>query len=217
MSKNALLNKMLDYCGGNSEDPIYKAFCSVPREKFVPESDISFAYLDTPLPIGYRQTVSQPTMIYMMIKELDIQKSDKVLEIGTGSGYNAALMSYIAGEVHTIERIPELTRRAKETIRNLGISNVHFYQGDGTLGLPEQAPYDKIIVTAGAPNVPEELKEQMSIPAVLVIPVGDLYLQQLLKIVRKGPEEYQEITRGGCMFVKLIGKKGWAESNNDTD
>ncbi len=217
MSKRSLLDKILHYCSGNEEDPLFRAFCEVPRERFVPEKDDSFAYMDTPLPIGYGQTISQPTMIYMMLREMELQPHDKVLEIGTGSGYHASLLSRVAGEVHTVERIPQLAERAEQVIEELGYDNIHVHVGDGTLGLAEKSPFDKIIVTAGAPTVPEELKQQLTVGGILVIPVGDLYLQRLLKVVRKGEEEYEEFSKGGCMFVKLIGKKGWQESFDDRE
>ena len=191
------------------KDPlIIKAMGRVVRHEFVPLMQIGSAYHDGPLPIGSGQTISQPYMVAIMTEALCLKGGERVLEIGTGSGYQAAVLAEIAGEVYTIERHVELAERARERLLRLDYDNIHVSVGDGTLGLPEKGPFDGIIVTAGAPHVPESLNAQLSEGGRLIIPVGGRYLQSLLRITRKGDDFKQEDLLG-CVFVPLIGEDGW--------
>ncbi len=195
--------------GVHAED-VLTAMLSVPREVFVPEHLRQFAYDDGPLPIAAGQTISQPYIVAYMIEALLLTGGEKVLEIGAGSGYAAAVLSRIAGEVYTIERIGELAAQAKATLAELGYSNVTVIHGDGTLGLPEQAPFDGIVVTAGSPEVPESLKEQLKVGGRLVIPVGaSRSLQELVRITRMADAEYESEDLAGVRFVPLVGAEGW--------
>ncbi|MET1159666.1 MAG: protein-L-isoaspartate O-methyltransferase [Thermoprotei archaeon] len=205
---------------GIVKDPyVIKALLTVPREEFVPEPLKKYAYYDQPLPIGYNQTISAIHMVAIMTEELKPRPGHKVLEIGTGSGYQAAILAEIVakndpssrGHVYTIERLPELAEFAKRNLEKTGYSRyVDVIVGDGTLGYEKAAPYDRIIVTAAAPDVPPPLIEQLSDNGRLVIPVGSRFMQRLLIIEKKD----KEITkRWGieCVFVPLIGKYGWSE------
>jgi protein-L-isoaspartate(D-aspartate) O-methyltransferase len=166
------------------------------------------AYEDRPLPIGLGQTISQPLIVAMMTEALALEGSERVLEIGTGSGYQAAILAELAKEVYTIERVRELSIQARKVLYRLGFDNIKLKIGDGTLGWPEEAPYDRIIVTAGAPHVPEELMKQLADGGRLVIPVGGEDVQHLDVVIRKGAEFHtRSIT--ACRFVKLVGKSGW--------
>ena len=205
--RNSMVDTQLKRRG--IKDPlIIQAMRSVPRHEFVPGTQISSAYYDGPLPIGSGQTISQPYMVAVMTQAMGLRGGERVLEVGTGSGYQAAVLAEIAGEVYTVERHGELADRAKERLLELGYNNVHVSVGDGTLGLPEKAPFDGIIVTAGAPHVPESLKAQLSEGGRLVIPVGGQYLQSLLRITREG-DDFQQEDLLGCVFVPLIGEDGW--------
>jgi len=191
------------------KDPlIIEAMGRVPRHEFVPGTQIGSAYYDGPLPIGSGQTISQPYMVAIMTQAMGLRGGERVLEVGTGSGYQAAVLAEIAGEVYTIERHGELAESAGKRLLELGYDNVHVSVGDGTLGLPEKALFDGIIVTAGAPHVPENLKDQLGEGGRLVIPVGGRYLQSLLRITRKG-DDFQQEDLLGCVFVPLIGEDGW--------
>jgi protein-L-isoaspartate(D-aspartate) O-methyltransferase len=196
-------------------DPVLSAMRDVPREEFVPPQMRELAYRDSALPIECGQTISQPYIVALMIQSLNVSPDDRVLEIGTGSGYAAAVMSRIARDVFTIERLDELAFSAKERLHRLGFDSVHVAQGDGTLGWPEEAPFDAITVTASAPHVPPALLRQLSIGGRLVIPVGDSS-QQLIRFVRQGPDEYEQRDLGGVLFVPLIGQEGWS-SHHDND
>jgi protein-L-isoaspartate(D-aspartate) O-methyltransferase len=187
---------------------VLDAMLKIPREEFVPEELRFRAYDDSPVGIGEGQTISQPYMVAIMTAVLKLKKTDRVLEIGTGSGYQAAVLAECAREVITIERIPSLQYHAKEVLSKLGYKNIIFAVADGTLGYPALAPYDGIIVTAGAPRVPEPLKEQLADGGRLVIPVGDRTFQQCLLVVKRD-KEFDEQNLTGCMFVPLIGKEGW--------
>lgn len=187
---------------------VLAAMRKVPRHYFVGEALQDQAYGDFPLPIGREQTISQPYMVAEMTQLLELTPDDQVLEIGTGSGYQTAILAELAHKVYTIERIRELLIEAKKRLDRLKYLNVVTKCSDGTNGWPEKGPFDGIIVTAGAPHVPEPLKEQLAIGGRLVIPVGDIYSQVLMKIIRK-KDRFIEIAMGGCRFVKLIGNHGW--------
>lgn len=191
------------------DDPrILAAFLEVPRHKFVEEYLKYKAYEDYPLTIGYGQTISQPYMVALMTQSLMPLSGDKVLEIGTGSGYQAAILSRLCHIVHSIERISALASRARKIHDELKYYNIHIRIGDGTQGFPKEAPFDGIIVTAGAPHVPEVLINQLAEGGRLIIPVGSETLQELKRIT-KTKEGHHEESLGGCRFVKLIGKNGW--------
>lgn len=188
---------------------VLAAMEAVPRHSFVPQPLTGMAYSDGPLPIGEGQTISQPYIVALMIETAQIHTKAKVLEIGTGSGYSAAVLAHMGATVYTIERLPALSARAKETLDHLGYRQVSCIVADGTLGWPSEAPYDAIIVTAGAPAVPDTLRNQLAIGGVLVIPVGDAIVQHLLRIERLGPEDYREQAIEAVRFVPLIGQEGW--------
>lgn len=187
------------------------AMRTVPRHAFVPHDMQAHAYDDSPLPIGEGQTISQPYIVALMTESAQIDSNSVVLEIGTGSGYAAAILSQIAKEVYTVERIPELAHEAAERLTKLGYANVHVKVGDGTLGWPEHAPYDAILVTAGAPVVPHSFIPQLKLNGKVIIPVGDAMSQQLLRLHKiaegKYASEFVEFVR----FVPLIGEEGWHE------
>ena len=193
---------------GIRDKKVLEAMLKVPRHKFVQRRFENSAYDDGPLPIGEGQTISQPYMVAIMTEYLNIDKTSKILEIGTGSGYQTAILSEIADSVYTVERIESLYKKAKQTLEELGCKNVKFKLGDGTLGWEEHAPYDGIIVTAGAPYVPEKLKEQLKENGTIVIPTGDKY-NQILKIIKKEKGQFREYDKFLCVFVPLIGKEGW--------
>lgn len=181
----------------------------VPRERFVPADQAEFAYFDTPLHIGHDQTISAPSMVAIMCAVLDVRDGDRVLEIGTGWGYHAAVLSRLAGTgtVYTVERIPELAERAKAVLAGLGYGNVKVFVGDGSEGLPEFAPYDRISVAAAAPEVPRALVDQLKDGGRMVIPVGR-YFQELM-LVEKAGGQVKMTPRGGVAFVPLLGKHGF--------
>jgi protein-L-isoaspartate(D-aspartate) O-methyltransferase len=191
------------------KDPhVLGAMSRVPRHFFVPDSLAERAYEDSPLPIGEGQTISQPYMVAWMTELLEVDEDSRVLEIGTGSGYQAAILCELAAEVISIEKYPDLAREAGERLRSLAYGNITIHVGDGTLGWPQQAPYDGIMVTAGAPSVPQPLLEQLADGGRLVIPVGPSGMQMLNLIRRKG-NDYVASEEGTCVFVPLVGKLGW--------
>lgn len=194
---------------GIKDQRVLDAFLEVPRHKFVEEYMKYKAYDDYPLSIGYGQTISQPYMVAIMTETLSPKPGETILEIGTGSGYQAAILSRLCSAVYTIERISALASRARKLLDELGYFNVHISVGDGTMGLPQHAPYDGIIVTAGAPHVPEALMAQLNEDGRLVIPIGDQSIQDLKRIT-KTKDGVKEESMGGCRFVKLIGKNGWS-------
>ena len=197
---------------GIKDERVLQALLKVPRHLFVPEDLVHNAYVDAPLPIGMGQTISQPYIVALMTEALELDENSRVLEIGTGSGYQAAILAEIAKEVYTVERIPQLLERAQRVLKSLGYNNIHFKLGDGTEGWEEFAPYDAIIVTAGAPDIPEPLVKQLKEGGRLVIPVGDELTQRLLRIRKvkvNGKEKLKIEDLGGCVFVKLKGKYGW--------
>jgi len=192
-------------------DPlVLEALVSVPREAFVPEAVREFAYEDTPLPIDQSQTISQPYIVALMTEALQLKGGERVLEVGTGSGYAAAVLARIAREVYTVERHGQLATKAANVLIAHGYMNVHVLHGDGTLGWPEHAPFDAIVVAAGGPSVPESLKTQLKVGGRLVIPVGaDQRLQELLRITRLSEHDYQTEELADVRFVPLVGKEGW--------
>ena len=194
---------------GIKDKKVIEAFLIVPREKFVSENLKEFAYDDTPLPIGEGQTISQPYMVALMTELLQLKGGEKVLEIGTGSGYQAAILSEIGCDVYSVERIPSLATRAGKILQQLGYI-VKIKIGDGTLGWEEYAPYDGIIVTAAGPRTPQSLLTQLKEGGRIVMPVGDMYLQELIRITKVKGKFIKE-NFGGCQFVPLKGKEGWNE------
>jgi protein-L-isoaspartate(D-aspartate) O-methyltransferase len=191
---------------------VLAAMLEVPRHLFVPEAYRAAAYEDRPLPIGEGQTISQPYMVAAMTAALDPQPSDRVLEVGTGSGYQAAVLARLAREVITIERHATLAARAERVLQELGVTNVRVVVGDGSLGYPEGQPYDGILVTAAAPAVPETLRAQLAVGGRLVIPVGGPGFQELVVETRR-PTGFAREVREGCVFVPLIGAHGYPESD----
>ncbi len=194
-------------CGrGITSQKIINAFKKVPREFFVPDVLKNLVDNDAPIPIGYGQTTSQPYIIALMISYLELEGNEKVLEIGTGSGYQTAILSHLAKEVYSIEIIPELAEVAKERIKKLSLENVHIFTGDGSKGLPEYAPFDAIIVSAYTPSVPSPLLEQLSPDwGRMIIPIGSKSLQYLY-LFRKNGDEITKIKLDPCIFVPLRGE-----------
>ena len=196
---------------GVRDDLVLEAMRKVPRELFLPKNLREFAYEDSPLPIAGEQTISQPYIVAFMAEALMLKGGEKVLEIGAGSGYAAAVLSEIAANVYTVERLGQLADKAAATLADLGYDNVHVRHGDGTRGWPEHAPYDAIVVAAGAPQVPESLKQQLKLGGRLVIPVGtDQRSQELVRVVRVSKNEYRSEDIADVRFVPLIGEQGWA-------
>ncbi len=196
---------------GVRSEAVLNAMRKVPREAFLPAHLREFAYEDSPLPIAADQTISQPYIVALMIEALDLEGGEKVLEIGTGSGYAAAVLAELAGEVYTVERIGQLAEKAAATLSDLGYGNAHVFHADGTLGRPEYAPYDAIVVAAGGPAVPDTLKEQLKIGGRLVIPIGtDPRAQELVRVTRSSKDEFLTEDIADVRFVPLIGKEGWA-------
>ena len=195
---------------GVRDKRVLKAMARIPREAFVLPGWEDEAYEDQPLPIAERQTISQPYIVAYMIEAAGLRPGDRALEIGTGSGYAAAVMAAIAAWVYTIDRHPGLAETARRRLQELGFDNIEVRVGDGTLGWPEAQPFDAIIVTAGGPKVPGDLREQLAIGGRLVIPVGEsLHRQRLVRVVREGPADYREEDLADVAFVPLIGEAGW--------
>jgi len=193
------------------QDPgVLRGMRAVPREKFVPDDFVESAYDDGPLPIGSGQTISQPYIVALMIQLLRLSPSDRVLEIGTGCGYAAAVAAHAAAEVYTVERHEELAAEARKRLEDLGYDNVRVFVGDGSLGWPEHAPYDAIVVTAAAPEVPAPLLEQLKVGGRLVVPVASrAYGQELVRVRREAANDYKRDSAGAVRFVPLVGKAGW--------
>ncbi len=200
-----------DLKGRGIYDPaVLAAMREVPREEFVRPELVEQAYEDHPLPIDEGQTISQPYMVAYMAESLELAPTDRVLEIGTGSGYSAAVLSRIAAEVYTVEHFAGLATSADERLQRLGYDNVRIFVGDGTLGWPELAPYDAIVVTAGAPRVPEPLLEQLVVGGRLIVPVGpNHFVQSLVRVRRVKKDEYKQENLMAVQFVPLIGAAGW--------
>lgn len=193
---------------GIHDHGVLEAIRKVPRHLFIGEALQDQAYGDFPLPIGEGQTISQPYIVAEMTQALELNKDDRVLEIGTGSGYQTAILAELAFRVYTIERVRELFVRARKLLDQLGCHNVVAKCSDGTVGWPDESPFEAIIVTAGAPEVPEKLVQQLTIGGRLVIPVGNRFSQTLLKL-RRDEDGVHKTDLGGCRFVKLIGEHGW--------
>ena len=198
---------------GIKDERVLSAMRKVPRHLFVDDYMQHNAYADMALPIGDEQTISQPYMVAIMTELLELKGNEKVLEIGTGSGYQAAILGELSREVFTIERKALLAKKPEETFQALGYINIYAITGDGTLGLPEESPFDRILITAGSPKIPEPLIEQLADGGIIIAPVGIRFSQQLL-IVRKSKEGVSEQTHVPCVFVPLIGKHGWPEDED---
>jgi protein-L-isoaspartate(D-aspartate) O-methyltransferase len=197
---------------GITEPLVLEAMRAVPRERFVPAALARFAYDDGPLPIGEGQTISQPYIVAVMTQAAGLKPGARVLEIGTGSGYGAAVLSRIAAEVYTVERVGALAEEARGRLARLGYGNVHVREGDGSLGWAEHAPYDGIVVTAGGPRVPPALLSQLAVGGRLIMPVGPgTRHQRLMRVARTDSQEYRYEDLEEVAFVPLIGAEGWAE------
>lgn len=200
---------------GYISDPrVMRAMEKVPRHLFVPPEQVRNAYIDSPLPIGEGQTISAPHMVAIMVEAADLRPGMKILEVGGGSGYNAAVMAELVrpdGKVYTVERVPSLAARARENLQRAGYGDiVEVIVGDGSKGLEKYQPFDRIVVTAASPGIPEPLKDQLADGGMILIPVGTRYHQELYRITRKGDRFITE-NLGGCIFVPLIGEYGFEE------
>ncbi len=203
---------------GITDPAILAAFLAVRREAFVPPNMAEFAYHDSALPIGHGQPISQPYIVALISEALQLSPIDRVLEVGTGSGYAAAVLARVAREVYTIERHAELARRAARRLNEQGYQNVTVMCGDGTLGWPEHAPYDGIVVAAGGPDVPQPLLDQLAIGGRLVIPIGEArHAQKLIRVTRTSDGAYRRQDLGDVRFVPLIGEQGWLEGTQGDD
>jgi len=200
---------------GIHDEKVLTVMGAVERHRFVPEHLIDSSYDDCALPIGEGQTISQPYMVAVMTELLSLRGEEKVLEIGTGSGYQSAVLAGLAAEVYSVERIEPLALLAQRRLDELGYANVHVIVSDGTLGLPDQSPFDGIIVTAGAPEIPGGYVQQLKTGGRLVIPVGSRYSQELYRVIRT-PGGTEQSRHTACVFVPLVGKAGWREPGYDS-
>jgi len=208
-ARKAMVDKQI-VARGISDERVLLAIGKVPREKFIPQKLCQSAYLDSALPIGFGQTISQPYIVALMCEALQLHGEERVLEIGTGTGYAAAVLSRLCHEVFTIESIEPLAQRATHTLRDLDYDNIHVHAGDGTMGWPEQAPFDTIVVTAAGPCIPDALKAQLKIGGRLVIPIeDDRNVQHLLCATRINRDKLTTEDLGAVRFVPLIGEQGW--------
>ena len=189
---------------------VLQAMGKIPRHLFVEEALVGEAYNDHPLPIGNKQTISQPYIVALMTQALELTGNEKTLEIGTGSGYQTAILAELSEKVFTIERIRPLMEKARALLADLGYTNILFKAFDGTLGWKEHEPFDAVMVTAGAPKIPEPLLDQLNDGGRIVIPIGDRFSQELIKVT-KVEDSYTEKNLGGCRFVDLIGVHGWKD------
>ena len=196
---------------GVTDPRVIDAMLKVPRHKFVEQALEGKAYQDAPLPIGEKQTISQPYMVAFMSESLALEGTETVLEIGTGSGYQAAILSLLADRVFSLERLPLLARRARKVLDECGYSRVNIRLADGTYGWQDMAPFEAILVTAGAPEIPRNYLEQLTLGGRLVIPVGDRESQVLMRVTRTKEDKYKEEMLLGCRFVPLVGAHGWQE------
>lgn len=195
-------------------DPlVLKAMETIPRHLFVDEGLIDQAHSDNPLPIGEKQTISQPYIVALMTQALELKGKERILEIGTGSGYQTAILAHLADRVFSIERIAALATRARKILDQLNYYNVAIRVGDGSYGWKEEAPFDAIITTAAAPEIPQYLVEQLAVGGRLIVPIGGRDVQTLYKLTRlvENPQEIRKEDLGGCRFVSLIGESGWKE------
>lgn len=193
---------------GIKDSRVLDAMSHIPRHLFVNTSTLHNAYNDMALPIGEGQTISQPYMVAVMTELLELHGDEKVLEIGTGSGYQASILAELSREVYTIDRVASLAEHARQVFQSLAYNNIHIKVADGTLGWTENAPFDRIITTAASPEIPDPLMEQLAMDGILIIPVGSRYSQQILKI-KKTKDEILEGYHTSCVFVPLIGEHGW--------
>ena len=195
---------------GLRDERLLAAFQKVPRHQFVPPEALRQAYEDHPLPLGAGQTISQPYIAALMIDALQLQGHERVLEIGTGSGYQTAILAELALDVFSVERLPELLQTAATRLLSLGYLNIHLMTANGSLGWPEQSPFDAILVSAAAPEVPPPLTDQLADPGRMVVPVGPVSGQQLVEVLKRNGQ-VQQRTLGGCLFVPLLGRYGWTD------
>lgn len=209
--REEMVNRLVTY-GYLRDERIVQAMRKVPRHVFVPVESRRYAYEDIPLPVGHNQTISAPHMVATMCEYLDLKEGQRVLEIGAGTGYHACVVAEIIapGRVYGVERYPGLAERARKNLEIAGCMKVKIIVGDGTKGYPEKAPYDRIYVTAGAPEVPEPLLEQLKDKGRMLIPIGSRYSQELILVMREGGETIRK-NLGGCAFVPLIGEYGWKD------
>ena len=211
MDFEAARARLIKHLGAEIKDRrVLAAMARVPRERFVSPESRHLAYEDRPLPIGFEQTISQPFIIALMTEALELTGNEKVLEVGTGSGYQAAILAELTRLVITVERMPALAETAKRLLDELGYTNIEMHLADETIGWQKGAPYDAIMVTAAAPSVPADLLAQLSIDGKMVIPVGSRYIQELCKVIRRKNKNIIQ-NLGGCRFVSLIGKDAWEE------
>ncbi len=211
MDFEAARARLIEHLGREIRDErVLVAMARIPRERFVPPEEQDLAYEDIPLPIGLDQTISQPFIVALMTEALELTGSEKVLEVGTGSGYQAAILAELAWLVITVERLPALAEGAKRVLDSLGYTNVVVHLTEKTLGWQTEAPYDAIMVTAGAPRIPVDLLAQLAIGGRLVIPIGSRYAQELYKVTKRRKKNIVQ-NLGGCRFVSLIGESAWEE------
>lgn len=194
---------------GIKDSRVLQAFRKVPRHLFLDEALWPQAYSDHPLPIGEKQTISQPYIVALMTEALQLTGVERVLEVGTGSGYQTAILAELADRVYSIERIPGLAKRARKVLDELKYTNIVIRVGDGTEGWRDESPFAGIIVTASAPDAPDPLMQQLETGGRLIIPIGEEQFQDLMLYVKEGEDRYREQNYGGCRFVKLIGEHGW--------
>lgn len=199
---------------GISDQRVLDAMRSVPRHLFVGEELRHKAYDDMALPIGQGQTISQPYMVAVMTELLEMKGGERVLELGTGSGYQTVVLAELSLEVFTVERVSELSTRAHGLLLSLGYENIRFLAADGTAGWPDEAPFDRILVTAGSPDVPGPLRDQLSDGGVMVIPVGSRFSQELIKVKKEGKGFFSESRHTPCVFVPLLGEHGWKDGTD---
>jgi protein-L-isoaspartate(D-aspartate) O-methyltransferase len=195
---------------GIKDKNVLRAMGKIQRHLFIEEALIGEAYSDHPLPIGHKQTISQPYIVALMTEALELSGEERVLEVGTGSGYQTAILAELAEKVYTIERIRPLMEKARRLLAELGYANVIMKAFDGTLGWREYKPFDAIIVTAGAPEIPKPLMEQLADGGRMIVPIGDKFSQKLIRVKRE-MDDFEEEDHGGCRFVDLIGVYGWKE------
>lgn len=195
---------------GFPDERILSVIATTPRELFIDDTQRNMAYSDCALPIAMGQTISQPLMVALMTQALQLSGKERVLEIGTGSGYQTSILARLAAHVYSVERFQQLAYHAARRLMQLAITNISLYVGDGSLGWPDAAPYDRILVTAAAPEVPQQLVDQLVTWGILVIPVGSQQRQELL-VVHRAPWGPEIRSLGGCVFVPLVGEKGWSE------